>query len=239
MRNGTAVSEYTGDSSRLIGNAAWPYYTALVLGLAGSAAAVLLHRRAPTWAAPAVLMSATVPAFALVTELWEPEEYYAPYADPARQAEQEAFAAAGPSVAEAYGNPEVQTEVGGWITFATLLLLAIGAAVWLGRSLDFLVNPAWAAGALVLIVAASAIGFSIAEAAADDTCDLRAVDDEVVSPDWAFFLVLYLPVVLAVVGVGAMTRRRLLSGALLVGGAVAAFVGMLVIGVEIAGPCLG
>jgi hypothetical protein len=222
---------YRGPERTLFAHGEWPYLLALGLGLAGAAATAALYRRRPAWLAPALLTLTMVPAFALTTELADPPEYYRPYSRALgeRNVGQDGFF-----------PPPIDIEVGpgGWLTFFTLLSLAVGAPIWLGRSLDILARRRFAAGVLVLIVIASLVGHEIAEAAADDTCDSSPVDSTQVSPEWAFWLVVYQPAVLALVGLGAMSRRRFAAGALLLAAAGAAALGMLIIGVEIAGPCL-
>jgi hypothetical protein len=220
----TAVLDYDerGPDHTLLGSGAWPYFLALALALAGVVAAAATGGRAPTWVGPAALTVTSVPAFALTTELSDPPEYYRPYSD----------AAAG-------SIRDIEVGPGAWITFTTLMCLAVGAVIWLGRNLTLLADQRYAAGALVLIIVTAVVSYQIAEAAADDTCGPgRPVENGTVSSDWAFWLVLYLPAVMAVAGIGAMTRRRFASGAYLIAGGLAAFIGLVVVGLEIASPCL-
>ncbi|WP_019874873.1 hypothetical protein [Sporichthya polymorpha] len=106
----------------LLGSGAWPYFLALALALAGLTAAAAVHGRGPAWATPALLTATGVPAFALVTELADPPEAYRPYS----------------AAADFDDIRDIDVGPGGWITFATLLCLAVAAAVWRpgsGRSL--------------------------------------------------------------------------------------------------------
>lgn len=225
---------------RLLSDGAWPYYLGLALAVAGVVGAAAAHGYPSRgWLPPTVLTLTAVPALALLTELADPPDYAAPYAGTAEEATRQTYESRGLTTTGIFTDVEVEAAVGGWITFFTALGLALFSVLWLGRSLGLLAHRRYALGALVLVVVVSIVGYQLAEAVADHTCDPGPpVDPEDVSTDWLFWLVVYLPAVMAGIGIGAATRRRFVSGALLVAGAAAAFVGMLVIGVEIAGPCL-
>ncbi|HUR72671.1 MAG TPA: hypothetical protein VMZ00_00240 [Sporichthya sp.] len=233
--NGVSISTpaVRGPDKTLVADGAWPYLLALTLALTGLAAAAAFHGRGPEWLAPAALTVTTVPAFALTTELADPPEYYAPYSGSLDGIGFADIAGGG------HAGMTIDVGPGAWITFTTLMCLAIGAVIWLGRSLNVLANPRYAAGALVLIIVVAFVGYAIADSVSEEaSCVTSPVDTSGVSPDWAFYLVLYLPAAWAGIGIGALTRRRLASGLLLLAGALAAIGAMALIGFVLVTPCL-
>jgi hypothetical protein len=171
--------------------------------------------------APLALTVTAVPSFALVTELADPPEYYRPYSA---------------SLNGIYGD--VETGVGGWLTFLTMLGLAAGSTIWLGRGLQILADRRWATGLLVVIVLAAIVGIAVANGYTDDAeCNLGRVDESDVSSDWLLWLVLYLPATMVGMGIGAMTRRWFASGWLLLAGAAAACLGLGVIAFQVISLC--
>ena len=90
-----------------------------------------------------------------------------------------------------------------------------------------------------MIVIAAVVGAVLADAATENaTCSSQLVDESEVSDDWVFVIITYLPGVLAGVGIGAMTRRRFVSGWLLLAGALIGTAGLAIIGFLFLAPCL-
>lgn len=159
-------------SEMLLGHSRWTFLAAVVLVVVGLAAGSFLERRRPAWFAPSVLSVTSLLALAFATDFTDPGTNYAPFADRVNEARAEARALADvkgfTGISREYVDPD--PEIGAWLLIATLAVLGVAAAVWLGRVLGLRERFPW----VTLVVAIAA---TLAWTVADTTtpCNADAV----------------------------------------------------------------